>query len=126
MTVTTSLNAQLPPLIDRKILFDNPEIAGSQISPDGKYISFLKPYQDTLNIWVKKTDEDFDKARLLTDRTDRPVTSYFWSRDGKYILFVQDKAGDENFNVYAIDPSEKPAKGAVVPEARNITDAHFV
>ena len=40
MTLTTSLNAQLPPLIDRKILFDNPEIAGSQISPDGKYISF--------------------------------------------------------------------------------------
>ena len=126
MTLNTSLNAELPPLIDRKILFDNPEIAGTQISPDGKYISFLKPYKDTLNIWVKKTDEDFDKAKLLTDRTDRPVSSYFWSRDGKYILFVQDKAGDENFNVYAIDPSEKPAEGAAVPKARNITDAKDV
>ena len=123
MTLTTSLNAQLPPLIDRKVFFDNPEFAGAQISPDGKYVSFLKPYKETLNIWVKKTDEDFDKARMLTDRTDRPVTSYFWSRDGKYILFVQDKAGDENFNVYAIDPSETPAKGAAVPKARNITDA---
>ena len=86
----------------------------------------MKPYKDTLNIWVKKTDESFDKAILLTDRTDRPVTSYFWSRDGKYILFVQDKAGDENFNVYAIDPSEKPAEGAAVPKARNITDAKDV
>ncbi len=126
MSLNTNLDAQLPPLIDRKILFDNPEIAGTQISPDGKYISFLKPYKDTLNIWVKKTDEDFDKAKLLTDRTDRPVSSYFWSRNGKYILFVQDKAGDENFNVYAIDPSEKPAEGAAVPQARNITDAQNV
>lgn len=26
----------LPPLIDREVLFGNPEIAGAQISPDGK------------------------------------------------------------------------------------------
>ncbi|MDQ3633325.1 MAG: S9 family peptidase [Acidobacteriota bacterium] len=126
LTLNLSLFAQLPPLVNRDVFFDNPEITNSQISPDGKYISFLKPYQDTLNIWVKKTDEDFSKARPLTDRTDRPVRSYFWSRDGKYILFVQDKAGDENFNVYAIDPSETPAKDAAVPTARNLTDAKDV
>ena len=28
-------------LIDRAILFDNPEVAGAQLSPDGPYISFL-------------------------------------------------------------------------------------
>lgn len=33
-------NAQMPPLIDREIFFGNPEIAGAQISPDGKYIAF--------------------------------------------------------------------------------------
>jgi hypothetical protein len=30
----------LPPLIDRELLFGNPEIAGAQISPDGKYLAF--------------------------------------------------------------------------------------
>ncbi len=115
--------AQMPALIDRELFFGNPEIAGAQISPDGKYIAFLKPYKDTRNIWVKKTEEPFANARLLTNRTDRPVPSYFWSRDGKYILFVQDKGGDENFNVYAVNPSDPNATGSDVPAARNITDA---
>src|SRR2546423_11647231 len=35
----------LPPLIDREILFGNPEIAAVQLSPDGKYISFPKPWK---------------------------------------------------------------------------------
>ena len=44
-----SLPAQgLPPLIDRELLFGNPEIAGAQISPDGKYLAFLKPWNSTL------------------------------------------------------------------------------
>ncbi len=116
----------LPPIIDRELLFGNPEIAGAQISPDGKFIAFLKPYKDTRNVWVKKVDEPFEKAKLLTNRTDRPIPGFFWSRDGKYILFVQDKGGDENYNVYAVNPNDAAANGAEVPPARNITDAQKV
>ncbi len=118
----TSAQSSLPPLIDREILFGNPEIVGAQISPDGKYIAFRKPYKDTMNIWVKRTDEPFDQARLITNETKRPIRNYFWSRDGKYILFVNDFGGDENFNVYAVDPSAPPAAGAEVAAARNLTD----
>ena len=118
--------AQMPPLIDREIFFDNPEIAGAQISPDGKFIAFRKPLKGTMNIWVKRADEPFDKARPLTNRADRPISSYFWSRDGKYILFVQDKGGDENFNVYAVNPAESPASGSEVPAAHNLTEAKNV
>jgi dipeptidyl aminopeptidase/acylaminoacyl peptidase len=127
-TLNDNVQAQnnLPPLIDREIFFDNPEIAGAQISPDGKFIAFRKPLKGTMNIWVKRADEPFDKARPLTNRTDRPVSSYFWSRDGKYILFVQDKGGDENFNVYAVNPAESPATSAEVPTARNLTEAKNV
>ncbi len=116
-------SAQQPELIDRELIFGNPEYAGAQISPDGKYISFIKPYKDTMNVWVKDTDSPFASARPMTADTSRPVRSYFWSRDGKFILFVQDKAGDENFNVYAVNPADKPAAGSDVPTARNITDA---
>jgi hypothetical protein len=45
----------LPPLIDRELFFGNPEILSAQLSPDGRYIAFLKPWKDTRNIWVKKT-----------------------------------------------------------------------
>src|SRR5437764_12054457 len=115
--------AQQPPLVDREVFFGNPEYAGAQISPDGKYIAFVKPYKDTLNVWVKDTNAPFASARPMTADLSRPVRSYFWSRDGKYILYVQAKGGDENFNVYAVNPADKPAEGAPVPLARNLTDA---
>ena len=115
--------AQQPALIDRELFFGNPEYSGAQISPDGKFISFVKPYKDTMNVWVKGASEPFNAARPMTADTARPVRNYFWSRDGKYILFVQDKGGDENFNVYAVNPADKPAAGSDVPAARNITEA---
>src|SRR5215471_9995080 len=112
-----------PPLLDRELFFGDPEIIGAQLSPDGQYIAFLKPYKGSRNIWVKKTTESFDKAKLITADMNRPISEYFWSRDGKYILFVQDKAGDENYNVYAVNPSDSAASGKEVPAARNLTDA---
>jgi dipeptidyl aminopeptidase/acylaminoacyl peptidase len=114
--------AQSPPLIDRELFFGDPEIAGAQISPDGAFIAFLKPFKGTRNVWVKKTADSFDKAKPITADTKRPISAYFWSRDGKYVLFVQDKAGDENYNVYAVNPAETPAAGQDVPAARNLTD----
>ena len=124
LSIVSSAAAQnsLPPLIDREIFFGNPEIANAQISPDGKFIAFRKPYKDTMNLWVKKAEEPFDKARLITAETKRPIRGYFWSRDSKYILFVNDFGGDENFNVYAVDPSAPAATGSEVPATRNLTD----
>lgn len=110
-----------PPLIDRELFFGDPEISYSQISPDGKFISFRKQYNGVLNIWVKKIDAAFDAAKPLT-ADKRPVVGYFWSRDGKYILYVQDKGGDENFHVYAVDPTAKADKESGVPPARDLTD----
>lgn len=112
-----------PPLLDRELFFGNPEIAGAEISPSGEYIAFLKPYKETRNVWVKKVSEPFSAARLVTADTKRPIPAFFWTRDSKYILFVQDNAGDENYNVYAVNPADAPPSGADAPEARNLTDA---
>jgi dipeptidyl aminopeptidase/acylaminoacyl peptidase len=116
------LRAELPPLLDRELFFGNPEIIGAQLSPDGKYMAFLKPWKDTRNIWVKLTHEPFSAARLLTAETKRPIFGFFWSHDSRYILFVKDNNGDENFNVWAVDVEEKPGPGELVPKARNLTD----
>ena len=121
-----SAGAGLSPLIDRELIFGNPEIAGAQISPDGQFIAFVKPYKDTLNVWVKKTGEPFAAAKLITADTKRPIPNYFWSRDSRYILFVQDQAGDENYNVYAVNPSDSPVAGRDAPPARNLTEAKSV
>ncbi len=110
-----------PPLIDRELIFGNPEILGAQLSPDGRYLAFLKPWKDTTNIYVKGVDETFSAARLLTTEAKRPISVYFWSRDSKYILYTKDTDGDENFNVYAVAPAAKPAAGADAPPSRDLT-----
>lgn len=125
LLVAGSALAQAP-LLDRELFFGDPEISGAQLSPDGKLMAFVKPYKGTRNIWVKKTEDPFNSAKPVTDDQKRPVTSYFWSRDGKFILFVQDQGGDENFNVYAVNPAAAPATGREVPAARNLTDLQGV
>lgn len=102
----------LPPIIDRELLFGNPEIVGAQLSPDGRFLAFLKPWKDTRNVWVKKVEDPFAAARLLTTETKRPIAGYLWSRDGKYIIFIRDNEGDENFNAYAVDPAAPTAPGS--------------
>ena len=117
---TVEYDGELPPLLDRQLFFGDPQYSGSQISPNGEMLSFRQPYKDVMNIWVKGIDEPFADARPVTADTTRPVSGYFWSHDSERILYVQDKGGNENFHVYAVDlDAENNEMG--VPEARNLT-----
>jgi dipeptidyl aminopeptidase/acylaminoacyl peptidase len=118
LALSVTALAQLPPIIDRELFFGDPEISGAQISPNGHFISFLKPFKGVRNIWVKERSEPFEKGRPITADTTRPVMAYFWSVDSKYVLYVQDKGGDENYRIYAVDPT---AAGDPVPPARDLT-----
>lgn len=91
-------------LIDREIFFGNPMIAAGNISPDGKMIAFMKTYEGIMNLYVKEVDADFESARVLT-KSKSPILGYFWTKDSKYILYVNDQNGDENLNIYCVDPS---------------------
>ncbi len=106
------------PLIDRATFFGNPVITYGQLSPDGKYVTFLKEYKGIMNIWVKGFDEPFEEARLLT-ASESPIPGYFWTEDSKYVLFINDSGGDENFNIYSVNPSK--GTKAAAPEAKNLT-----
>src|SRR5271165_4215573 len=122
LAAPVAVRAQQPPIIDRQLFFGEIQIAGAQISPDGQYISFLKPYKGTRNIWVKKATEPFSAARPVSAEATRPIRRYFWSRDSKYILYAQDAGGDENFNIYAIDPTQAADPKTGVPPTRALTN----
>ncbi len=115
----TEVAMEPAPLVDRELFFGDPEISASQLSPDGKWMSFIKPFNGARNIWIKAADEPFDTARPVT-ADERPVPGYFWSRDSRYVLYVQDKDGDENFHVWAVDPAGDVGEDGV-PAARNLT-----
>jgi dipeptidyl aminopeptidase/acylaminoacyl peptidase len=90
------------PLIPRENLFGNPAQAGGQLSPDGKWLSWLAPRDGVLNIYMAPVG-DPKAAKAMTASKDRPIRSYFWSPDSSALMYVQDKGGDENFLLYRVD-----------------------
>lgn len=117
-------NVRLPPLLDRDVFVGDPAIDGATLSPDGQYIAFLQPHQGVMNIWIRGIAEPFEEAYPLTADT-RPVRKYRWSADSRYVLYRQDRGGDENYQLYALDPTIAPGKVGVSP-ARDLTPADGV
>jgi dipeptidyl aminopeptidase/acylaminoacyl peptidase len=89
-------------LIPRELLFGNPERKGVLISPDGKHLSWLAPKDGVMNVWVAPVG-DLAAARAITSDAARPVRKYDWAHTAKHVLYEQDKAGDENFHVFAAE-----------------------
>ncbi len=114
-------SGELPPLIDRQTFFGDPQYSNAQISPDGEHVSFTKEYRGVMNVWVKGVDEPFDAAEPVTADTTRPVRGYAWTQDSKRILYIQDKGGDENFHLYAVNPDAETKTDLGVPPAEDLT-----
>ena len=89
------------PLIPRKILFDNPEKAGAQLSPDGNRLAYLAPDDGVLNVWMRTVGMDDDTA--VTHDRARGIHTYFWQPDSTHILYMQDTGGNENDHIYQAD-----------------------
>ena len=90
-------------MIPLKDFFRNPEMSSFSLSPDGKHISYMKPWEEgnrMMNVYVRPIDSN-DEIRI-TDASKRSLYGYFWINDNR-IAYVQDKGGDENIHIYAVD-----------------------
>lgn len=97
----SAARADLPPLIPRNVLFGNPDKTGPQISPDGTRLAYLAPDRGVMNVWVRTLGAKDDHA--VTHDRDRGIRAYVWAKNDRHILYIQDKAGDENWHLYAVD-----------------------
>ncbi|BCI55052.1 peptidase [Mycolicibacterium litorale] len=98
----------LPRLITVEEFFRPPVRAGATISPDGTRIAYLAPWRDRLNVWVQDVGGDQDPRCVTADDT-RSVHIYHWTRDSRWLLYMQDNGGDENWHVYRADPDDPDA-----------------
>jgi dipeptidyl aminopeptidase/acylaminoacyl peptidase len=88
-------------VIPRRILFGSPEKIGAALSPDGKRLMYRAPVNDVLNIFVGTVGaDDFEP---ITHETERNISAALWAWDNRHILYVRDKAGDENFHLFKVD-----------------------
>ncbi len=86
--------------VPRELLFGNPERASPKISPNGRRWAYLAPVEGVLNVWV---GPEGGEAEPLTRDRGRGVRNYLWAEDGRSILYIQDKDGDENWHLYQTD-----------------------
>jgi dipeptidyl aminopeptidase/acylaminoacyl peptidase len=93
-------------LIPRDLLFGNPDRASPQLSPDGKFLSFLAPSEGVLNVWVGPI-ENPKAAKPVTADKKRGIRIYHWAYTSQHILYLQDEGGNENWRVHSVDLSTK-------------------
>ncbi|MGI8944720.1 MAG: S9 family peptidase [Thermoleophilaceae bacterium] len=92
-----------PALVPRAVLFGNPERAQPRISPDGGRLAYLAPRDGVLNVWVGEIGTPEASFRAVTDDGGSGIRNYFWSHDGRRILYMQDRAGNENWRLHDVD-----------------------
>ena len=95
-------------LIPLQNFFKNPETAQVKISPNGKYLAYLKPYKRRLNIHVRTIGVPNSEKRL-TSQTDRGIYSFFW-KENDTLIFIRDFGGDGNTQIFRVSAEGKNEK----------------
>jgi dipeptidyl aminopeptidase/acylaminoacyl peptidase len=80
--------------------FKTPEKSFFKISPDGRFVSYLKPYKDKQNIYIKSLATGAEQ--MATAYTDYSVKDYSWTYNNQ-ILFTQDIIAIDEFRVFVLD-----------------------
>ena len=100
MTVNTD---ERPPLIDVETFFADPHFALPSISPDGTRIAYLAPHRGRRNIWVRGVDGTHEEAVPVTHDARRGIDTYYWTDDPRWLLYLQDTDGNEDWHLYRVD-----------------------
>jgi dipeptidyl aminopeptidase/acylaminoacyl peptidase len=93
---------ELPPLIEREILFGNPEKTSPKLSPDGKYIAYIAPDENNV-LQVKIRTVGQADGRQLTADKKRGIRIFFWTYSGEEIIYQQDIDGDEKWHLFSVN-----------------------
>ena len=79
------------------------------ISPDGTRIAYLAPHRGRRNVWVRGIDQSHDDAVPVTHDTRRGITTYYWTDDPRWLLYLQDTDGNEDWHLYRVDLDDPDA-----------------
>jgi len=94
--------------IPRERLFADPKRLQVKVSPDGKHLCYLAPFEENLNLWIAPRD-NLDAAQAVTRCCD-PIRSYCWAADLNHLLYIHDTSGNENWRIFSYCLSTQETK----------------
>jgi dipeptidyl aminopeptidase/acylaminoacyl peptidase len=90
------------PLIPLNLLFTEPDKDEGRLSPDGTMLLYLAPVEGKLGVWVRTLGNADD--RPIAHDPARPIHIARWQGDGKHVIYLQDRGGDEkNYDLFRVD-----------------------
>ncbi len=81
--------------------FARPKQSSFQFSPSGKYFSYREKDENAKNhVYVKNTETE--EVKRIIEEGEELVRGYGWANENR-LLYVSDKGGDENYQLYAVN-----------------------
>ena len=100
--------AQSPvPLLPIETLFAKPNVSAVQISPDGAAIAVIE--RAGSHTAIALYSRAAARQRTVYQDTLRSITNVRWSRDGRWLLLLHDRGGDEGYHLLRLDPTRTNA-----------------
>src|SRR5262249_42344769 len=75
---------------------------GAALTPDGKRLIFRSDRDGLAQLYAADPAQPAAPATRIVTSTER-VGDFAVARDGKYVLYMQDKGGDENWSLWRVD-----------------------
>ena len=91
--------AQKAPLIPMEDFLRLPEKTGFKLSPDGKRISWLAPWEGRQNVNVALVGSK--EGKRITSSRERDIPSCGWIGNGR-LIYAQDQGGNENDHLFVL------------------------
>jgi dipeptidyl aminopeptidase/acylaminoacyl peptidase len=93
--------AGVPPRFPLELLFADAALGTVQISPTGRYLTFLKPRNQRMNLAI--LDRETNRTAWLTNMKEESVVNYLWVKPDR-LMFAQQFGGRERYGHFCIDP----------------------
>ena len=81
--------------------FSRPKADNFQLSPNGKYMSYMEKDEKNKNhVYVKEVATG--KVQQVIEEKEELIRGYGWKNDSR-LVYVMDQGGNENYHIYAVD-----------------------
>lgn len=84
------------------------ERSSPKVAPDGSQLAYLRSGGAGPSLWVRSFDGLTDYQLVAGSR--HRIDDLFWSADGRWLLYLQDEGGDENWHLHAVELASGAAR----------------